>query len=450
MKAWFDFVANLESHFGKETLDRWVLSLKILSYDACNLYLEAKDALHLAWYEEQIRPLVKNQFLNNNSHPIKVHLSIEGQRTSFSVPLQKESSAEKKPLFSSDPYSVENIFSSFIVSEKNDLPFQLLSQMSGEVDPNIPEERETLALGTFNPIFLHGKESSGKTHLLHATAAALEKKGLKPFYIKAQNFSQHVIGAMREGNMEAFRRTYRNADVLLIDDIHYFARKSATQEEFFHTFNSLHTLGKQIIITANCSPAGLKDIEPRLVSRFEWGISLYLELLEKKEMKEFLHQKAKHLGVTLSEEIFSFLIQEFGSSPSHIQKAVETLHFKMHLQEKKELYSLPQAQEILGTLSTAIAKEAITPEKIIESVAAHFGIQPEDITGNGRAREFSLPRQITMYLCRNRLQMPFQQIGRTLNRDHSTVMTSVRQIETLLEKKDKDLFLAYVEISKKL
>jgi len=429
MKAWKLFLNDLEKKIGTSTVRKWLHSLKILKFDACNLYLEAENHFEARWFEEHIRPILKNGFYNENFHKIKVHLSVKNSD------LKSKTKNEKKSQITSDPLETYLTFAFFIASEKNLMSVKLL--------------KETIENGnSFNPIFLYGPKGSGKTHLLQATAQKFKEKNLNVFYVNAQSFTDHVVDAIRNSNMQDFRKTYRNLDVLIVDDIQIFSKKFATQEEFFHTFNTLHSTGKTIILSSNVSINMLEDIEPRLISRFEWGISLFLEKLEKKELKIVLKNQASILNLQLNSQIEKFIIENFKSIIS-IKKAIKTIALNEHLDEQKSL-DLNKIQNSLSFLIEEEKEKFLNHEVIINQVSNYFGLTSKDILGRSQTKECTLPRQFSMFFCREVLKMPYMKIGKIFKRDHSTVMTSVKTIKKDLESKKTDIYSAFLEVTKKL
>jgi chromosomal replication initiator protein len=263
-----------------------------------------------------------------------------------------------------------------------------------------------------------------------AAAALLRENKMRAFYVNASTFTEHVVAAIRKGTMQEVRATYRSADALLVDDIHLFSRKSATQEEFFHTFNELHTRGSPIFLASEVSPGKLAEIEPRLVSRFEWGISVSLE---KEDWGHILEKKAKLWKLAIDPSLIAFLVEKFPSSPLMALQAL-AIRAKDVSQIGPNL-----ASHLLKDLLEKEALQAWTPDKIVKQVAARYGIQAADILGKSQTREAALPRQIAMYICRERLKLPFQKIGEIFGRDHSTVMASVRQIQEGIVKQKPEI-----------
>lgn len=273
MESWEQFLIAQEKELGKESVNRWLRTLKIVRFDACNLHLGASDSFQIAWFEEHIRKKT-SQLVNNNHRLIKVHLSLLQETDSAPASSKKNVKPAYPPLnFKADLIDPLATFEHFIPGASNQILLTFFN--------NLKEVQ-------YNPLFLYGPQASGKTHLLMACAHHLRSQGKSVYYVHAETFTEHVVQAIRGFQMQEFRNIYRHQDVLLIDDIHLLARRSATQEELFHTFNTLHVAGKQIIFTSLYSPSHLMDIEPRLVSRFEWGIAFSIEKLTIEEMKQLL------------------------------------------------------------------------------------------------------------------------------------------------------------------
>ena len=309
MQAWEQFLQKQESELGFETVQKWLRSLRIQRFDACNLYLEAKDSFQALWFEEHIRSKVQTKFVNGNNKRIKIHLSIaNGSANPKKNKVNPINAKEAKPFrLTFDELDPHCLFQHFVVSQDNQLTYKLISELAGL------SHETSASLGAFNPIYLYGPTGCGKTHLMMSLTQTFRARGLKCIYARAELFTDHVVTAIRAGEMSTFRQAYRNADILIVDDVHVFSRKGATQEEFFHTFNTLHLEGKQIILAANCSPQDLHLIEPRLVSRFEWGIVLPLKPLSMEELKRMLLAKSQALQFFLPPRVIDFLLETFVS-----------------------------------------------------------------------------------------------------------------------------------------
>jgi len=456
MKAWMQFLKHQERELGQNAVDKWLRSLKVVDFDACNLYLEAKDAFQVMWFEEHVRKKIKKGLLNNNKKEIKVHISTQNEARSRSVKEKEVKAVANAPQTATFAIAFDDLdpfanFDQFVESNSTVLAYKLLCKITNYD----PISKTIIAsdgdLAAFNPIYLFGHEGTGKTHLLMATAHALKARNLKVIYAKAETFTEHVVKAIRSGEMGMFRQAYRNIDVLLIDDVQVFSRKWATQEELFHTFNTLHLAGKQIILAANCSPAQLQHVEPRLISRFEWGITLPLEHLGEKEAAKVLRKKAQVLETTLHPSVEQFLLATFKNSTKSLVRALETLILRRHLKNARSNQSLPSisvqnCKHELKDLIEIEQNQALTSDKIVNHVAHYFGIKRDDILGKGQTRKCVIPRQISMYLCRMKLKMPFKKIAQVFCKDHSTVMSSVKLIESNLENDKKEISTPYFSI----
>lgn len=460
MRAWEEFLKQEENELGKATIDKWLRPLNMVRFDACNLYLEAKDAFQAIWFEEHARHRVRTRLYNNNHKLIKVHISVVAQTEESELAQRQKKNLPPSPglppfRLQFDELNPEATFTSFVTSKNNLLPFKILCE-SCHVDlekGDAPEAK--ISPLTFNPIYLFGRSGSGKTHLMMSAANAFNKRGLRTIYVRADTFTEHVVNAIRAGEMQAFRKTYRNAQALLIDDVEIFSRKGATQEEFFHTFNTLHTEGKQIILSSTLSPQELTYIEPRLVSRFEWGIVVPLQPLEKEDLSTVLQVRAEKMDFPLDEKTTHFLLETFGGNTKTLIQALEALVLRTHLNQglgnvSPLPISLHIAQQYLSDMIQQEEKALLTPGKIIRTVAEFYGIRMDDILSKSQARECALPRQIAMHLCREKLNLPFMKIGDIFSRDHSTVMASVKQVQKSLESKNHEVCGSIRNVLKKL
>jgi len=426
MKAWEDFLQTQEKNLGSEAINKWAKPLKIVFFDAGNLYLEAQDSFQLNWFEQHLRPQIRTCFRNNNHRLIKVHLSLSGATTAKNKKIWK-------PVLnlSQDPFNPNCRLTTFFPGQANLTSFSLL--------------QESLEKTLYNPIYLHGPSGSGKTHLLMAAFAFLTEQKKQCFYVTAGTLTNHIVAAMRTGGMQKLRELYRQHDVLLVDDVHQLAHRSATQEEFFNTFNALHLAGKQIILAGRDLPSRLEGIEPRLTSRFEWGLVLPLLCLTVPEQKTFFQKRAQEKKLILSKEIETFLLHHLTSVKS-LQSALETLSIR----KGKNEITLPLVQKWLESLLEDQKRQALTPEKIVQATAEIFEIPTSDILGRAQNQTCTTPRQAAMYLCRSMLQMPYLKIATIFSRDHSTVMTSVKRVEKKIGEQDDSMLSTINSIKSRL
>jgi chromosomal replication initiator protein len=451
MQAWDDFLKTQDEELGKDTSHQWLRSLKVLHFDACNLFIEACDSFQALWFEEHIRPKLA-RFSNNNGSPIKVHLAIRGQAR----PSKNKTKEESPPSFSIffEKLDPDFTFSEFLSFPSNQMALKFLNELASSFSSQAtkkPEEGLILTPNSPNPIFLYGPSGSGKTHLLQAMAAHLKALGYKTLFANASLFTDHVVRAIRQAQMVQFRNIYRVADVLIIDDVHELQKKAATQEEFFHTFNTLHTAGKLIILSANVCPQHLEFIEPRLISRFEWGISLPLSMPDKKEHATIIDERARKLGLAFHTSHTNFLVETFASSPKASIEALKTLHRRLSRQGKVGV--APPLHALKNLLTDRIELEnarKVTPDKIILAVAEFYGSTADDLLGKSQNRSSSTPRKLAMYLCRSMLKLPYITIGDVFSRDHSTVMTAIKQVECALISQENELRGTILALEQKL
>ncbi len=426
MKVWEDFLQTQVKDLGSEAIDKWAKSLKIVFFDAGNLYLEAQDSFQLNWFEEHLRPQIRQFFRNNNQRLIKVHLSLAG------APSPKDKKVWKPVLnLVQDSLNPACRLENYFPGKTNLTSFSLL--------------KESLEKMIYNPIYLHGPSGCGKSHLLMAASAYLTAQKKRCFYVTASTLTNHIVAAMRTGGMQKLRELYREHDVLLVDDVHQLAHRSATQEELFHTFNTLHVAGKQILLAGSGLPSLLEGIEPRLTSRFEWGLVLPLQTLTLEEQKEFYQGRAKEKKLEMPLEVEKFLLEHLTSVKS-IQSALDTIG----LRKGKNEVTVSLVEKWIDPLLEDQKRKALTPEKIVQATAETFEIPATDILGRSQNQDCSLPRQVAMYLCRSLLKMPYLKIAAVFSRDHSTVMTSVKSVEKKIGEQDDSMLSTMNSVKLKL
>ena len=411
MQAWDLFLQTLAQETGDAVIERWLRPCTVIHFDARNLYLEAPTPFHIEWFEEHVRPRAKKTFFNQNNHLIHIHLSLNGSAKRDKTSLKQHSSLQ----FTKDPIFQEYVLATFLFGKHEELLEQLLPKLF----ENSPA----------SPLVFYGPSCFGKTHLLQALQQEYAKRGKQALYVRTSTFTEHLVLAIRTGCMQEFRAYYRNPDVLLVDDIHQLAKKSATQEEFFHTFNALHSLQKQIILSSNKIPSLLEEIEPRLISRFEWGLALPLPMFDKETLSSFARQQAMHFNLTCSDATYEFLLENF-PNPSALQKALSALYLRT-----KEPITQINVRSLLQDLLQI--RPLPSPQDIIRIVAAFFDITSEEILSRSQTKEHTFPRQISMLLCRTILHMPLLQIATTFQRDHSTVISSLRLLEKRMHEEEK-------------
>ena len=286
---------------------------------------------------------------------------------------------------------------------------------------------------TYNPLFIYGGAGLGKTHLMHSIAHFIIENDddSKVLYVTSEEFTNELIETIRNGNntaMSKFREKYRNIDVLLIDDIQFIIGKESTQEEFFHTFNSLYSANKQIIISSDKPPKDMEILDERFRSRFEWGLIVDITLPDYETRMAILHKKEEMDGYDINEEVIKYIANNIKSNIRELEGAINKVMAFAKL-EKKEV-TLELAEQALKDIISPDEKKVITPDYIISMVAEHFDVTVDDLCGNKRNSKIVTPRQIAMYLCREIISTPLKSIGKCLgNRDHTTIMHGIDKIE---------------------
>lgn len=289
----------------------------------------------------------------------------------------------------------------------------------------------------YNPLFIYGGVGLGKTHLMHAIGNFILKNdpSRKLLYVTSEVFTNELIEAIRNKNNYStidFREKYRNIDVLMIDDIHFIIGKESTQEEFFHTFNALHEAKKQIIISSDRPPKEFTTLEDRLVSRFEWGLTVDISAPDFETRMAILRKKEELEGYNIDNEVIKYTATNIKSNIRELEGALTKIVALSRLDNRE--ITLELAQEALKDLISPDKVHEVTPELIINIVSDHYKCTPEDIISVKRNKEIVFPRQVAMYLCRTMTSAPLQYIGKVLgNRDHTTIIHGADKIANELE-----------------
>lgn len=290
----------------------------------------------------------------------------------------------------------------------------------------------------YNPLFLHGGAGLGKTHLMHAIAHYIldHNHEAKVLYVTSETFTNELIDAIRSGSstaMAAFREKYRSVDVLLVDDIQFIIGKEATQEEFFHTFNDLHDNKKQIILTSDKPPKEIETLEARMRSRFEWGILADISSPDYETRMAILHKKEEADGYNIDDAVINYIASNIKSNIRELEGALNIIVAFSSLENREITVEL--AEEALRDMISPGVGTELTPDLILQTVADYFHLEPSDITGSKRSSDIVVPRQITMYLMRNLLNVPLTSVGSFLGKkDHSTIIHGIKKIEQEMAK----------------
>ncbi|MEP7214273.1 MAG: chromosomal replication initiator protein DnaA [Acidobacteriota bacterium] len=285
---------------------------------------------------------------------------------------------------------------------------------------------------TYNPLFIYGGVGLGKTHLMHAIGHSIKErnKHLRVSYITSEKFMNDLINAIRYDKTQAFRERYRSIDVLLMDDVQFMAGKERTQEEFFHTFNTLHNDQKQIVITSDCPPRDIPTLQERLHSRFEWGLIADIEPPDLETKVAILKRKADLDGIFLSDEIAIFIASKVRSNVRELEGSL------VRLVAISSMRGIPiskmLAQDAMKNIIDSERPEGLTMERIARTVASHYKLTVEELKSKNNARAISQPRQVAMYLCKRLTKASYPEVGREFGgKHHTTVMHSFDKIDTM-------------------
>ncbi len=302
----------------------------------------------------------------------------------------------------------------------------------------------------YNPLFIYGGSGLGKTHLLHAIghyATSLETaKSVR--YVSTEEFTNDFINSLRDDKTSAFQRRYRDVDILLIDDIQFLENRERTQEEFFHTFNTLHNADKQIVITSDRSPKQLATLEDRLRTRFEWGLLADIQPPDLETRIAILSKKTAREGVSAPDEVLEFIASRIADSIRELEGAL--IRVQAFASLNRAPIDLGLAEEVLKDFLPDRAAPEITADQIMEATAEYFGVGVDDIRGQSRSRVLVNARQVAMYLCRELTDLSLPRIGQAFGgRDHTTVMHADRKIRQQMSER-RSLYNQIAELTNRI
>lgn len=283
---------------------------------------------------------------------------------------------------------------------------------------------------TYNPLFIHGGVGLGKTHLMHAIGHYVQEQypEKKLLYITSENFTNELITAIQQGRNTEFRYRFRNVDILMVDDIQFIAGRDATQEEFFHTFNTLHTAGKQIILTSDRPPQEIAKLEERLSSRFAWGLIVDIKKPDIETRIAILREKVRQEHMNIPDDVLELIATHVSSNIRELEGNLIRLNAYAQLVNKP--VTVEVCQEALREVLVQPKARQINAQVVMQTISDYYGITVDDLTNQSRRREITVPRQIAMYLTRELTTMSLPQIGQAFgNRDHSTVLHACKTVE---------------------
>ncbi|MFM8426282.1 MAG: chromosomal replication initiator protein DnaA [Chloroflexota bacterium] len=418
-QAWQTVLAQLQMDMPRASFDTWVRDTRPVAYENGMLTVGVRNAYARDWLDSRLATTVNKLLIDTLNSKVSVKFIVsQSEESASSADLDAApASIEITPPEPKPRHVTLNpryTFDTYVVGSGNRLAHAACQAVA---------EKPARA---YNPLFLYGGVGLGKTHLLHAIGNACHASGLNVLYVSSEEFTNDLIAAIRTHTTQAFREKYRSADVLLIDDIQFIAGKESTQEEFFHTFNTLHGQDKQIIVSSDRSPKSLVTLEERLRSRFEWGLTADIQAPDLETRLAILRSKAERTGRQISDEILESIAQRVQSNIRELEGALNRIIAYADLSGASLTPNLVEVA--LADLMPSRAD--IEPAHVVDLVARKFGLTSEKLLGRDRTKEVALPRQIAMYLLREEAKISFPQIGEVLGgRDHSTVMSAYEKIK---------------------
>ena len=420
-QAWQSVLAQLQMEMPRASYDTWVRDTRPTAYENGIITVGVRNAYARDWLESRLATTVSRlligilnsnvavEFVVSQANETDSHTNPDAERVASSIEI---TTPEPKPRHVT--LNPRYTFDTYVVGSGNRLAHAACQAVA---------EKPARA---YNPLFLYGGVGLGKTHLLHAIGNACHADGLNVLYVSSEEFTNDMINAIRTHTTQAFREKYRSADVLLVDDIQFIAGKESTQEEFFHTFNTLHGQDKQIIVSSDRPPKSLVTLEERLRSRFEWGLSADIQAPDFETRLAILRSKAERTGRHISDEILESVAKQIQSNIRELEGALNRIIAFADLSGSVLTPSLVE----IALADLLPSRSDLEPAHVVDLVARKFNLTAEKLLGRDRTKEVAYPRQIAMYLLREEAKISFPQIGEALGgRDHSTVMSAIDKVK---------------------
>lgn len=436
--VWAEIVAGIRAEVSADTFTRWFKDVELAALDDKQLTLRVPNNIYQLWIESNYLPLLQSatmlalgtartvQFVYSDEEPVKAPTIAEPAVNGRAASEEEEETEPQAPN-PSNGLNPRNTFESFVVGANNQFAHAAcvaVAQSPGK---------------TYNPLFFYGGVGLGKTHLMHAIGHQIlaKKKGVKVLYISSERFTNEFIDAIQTGGLIKFRKRYRQADVLLIDDIQFLAGKERSQEEFFHTFNALFDGHKQIVLSSDRPPSEIQNLENRLVSRFEWGLTAELQPPDVETRVAILRKKAAGMDIKIGNEVLEFLAERIRTNVRRLEGALMRVASYISLNDG-QTPPMERIEHLLKDLLQEEARRAITIDQIQKRVADHFDVRLADMTSKRRPANIAFPRQIAMYLARELTKSSLSEIGEAFGgRDHGTVLHAHRLVKERIQKDEK-------------
>ncbi len=434
-QLWAKLSAALKPQVSADTFKRWFSAVKLQSATADEITLLVPNNIYQFWIESNHLPALQSAIESVLGGPRQVKFvcaidtSSELEETDGRSLLVNEpaSLASSRASNRTTPgLNPRNTFESFVIGPNNEI-----AHAASLAVAKSPAK-------TYNPLFIYGGVGLGKTHLMQAIGQFIGGTGkqTRVMYLSSELFINEFIDAIQHNNLVKFRKRYRQADLLLIDDIHFLGGKERSQEEFFHTFNTLFDGHKQIVLSSDRPASEIANLEHRLVSRFEWGLTAELQPPDVETRLAILRKKAHTLQIKLHADIFDFLANRIKTNVRRLEGAL------MRVASFASLSGRELTQEVVEHLLKDIlqeeARRSVTIDQIQKRVAEHFDVRLADMTSKRRPANIAFPRQIAMYLARELTKASLNEIGEAFGgRDHGTVLHACKQVKKRMKEQDK-------------
>ncbi|MBQ4874991.1 MAG: chromosomal replication initiator protein DnaA [Rickettsiaceae bacterium H1] len=428
--VWDSICNKLISVYGKETYESWLKCLSFISDKEGEITLSAPTKFIRDWVLTHYIDNILSIWKKENPKIYSIEITIKEEN---SIIDKEELSSNEENTYTADniqmdfladlcsPLDPRFTFNNFVVGKPNELAFAAAKRVAENSQPVVGS----------NPLFLYGSVGLGKTHLMHAIAWQIRKnsKHREVVYLSAEKFMYQYITALRNKNIMDFKEKLRSVDVLMVDDVQFISGKDSTQEEFFHTFNSLIDQKKQLIISADRSPSDLDGIEDRIKSRLGWGLVADINDTTFELRMGILQSKIEQMKTDLPLNILEFIAKNISSNVRELEGALNKIVAHKSLVNREITTDI--ARDILSDLLRSNISK-ITIEKIQKVVAEYFNIKISDMHSGRRLRNVTRPRQIAMYLCKLLTQKSLPDIGKKFGRDHATVIHANKRVESLI------------------
>jgi chromosomal replication initiator protein len=435
-KIWDKIASEIQPCVSGDAFQRWFAAIELVQADELALTFQVPNTIYQLWIESNYLPLVQSATLSVLGSPrtIKFRVTDSGKAGSLSEPRTEPASespqsaiADQEPEAASNHgMNPRNTFDTFVVGSNNQ--FAHAAALAVAQSPS----------KTYNPLFIYGGVGLGKTHLMQAIGqqAMDRKKTYKVMYLSSEKFTNEFIDAIQHNTLVKFRKRYRQADVLLIDDIHFLAGKERSQEEFFHTFNTLFDGRKQIVLSSDRPASEIANLEQRLVSRFEWGLTAELQPPDIETRMAILRKKAQSLHIQLAQEVLEFLAQRVRTNVRRLEGALMRVASFVSLSGRE--VSRETVEQLLRDILQEEARKTVTIDQIQRKVAEHFDVRLADMTSKRRPANIAFPRQVAMYLARRHTKASLNEIGDAFGgRDHGTVLHACKTVSGRMVKEDQ-------------